>query len=158
MGFFMRLLELIQNFLKNPDFSNTGRIYLIALASLGKDASPNDLINDDLACAESVTNLLHKLWPEIPIITGTWTLRDYLNNSNLFQKTLFPRQGSIILSATGTGNGKLKNGHVGIVGEGETIISNDSSTGMLLENYTKTSWKQKFVDFGGFKMDYYNRV
>lgn len=154
----MRLLELISNFLKQPDFTNTGRIYLACLTKLGKDASPQDWVDDEVACAESITNILHELWPEIPIMIGTWTLWEYLNKNGKFQKTLFPKQGSIIISPTGTGNGKLKNGHVGIVGEGEMIISNDSASGMLLENYTKASWKQKFVNFGGMKLEYFNKI
>ena len=92
------------------------------------------------------------------MITGTLSLWEYLKQSKLFQKSDYPKQGAIIISPTGTGNGKLKNGHVGFVGESEMIISNDSASGLLLENFTRTSWKQKYFDFGGFKMEFYHRV
>lgn len=158
LRFLQRLLTLIQRFLMNPDKSNSGSIYLMAISKLGHDASPNDLVDDDVACAESVTTILHTLWPEMPIITGTWTLWEYLKKSKHFQKTLFPQKGDIVISPTGTGNGRLRNGHVGIVGEGEMIISNDSPTGLFLENFTMSSWKKKYVGAGGFPMEFYRKT
>ena len=158
INFMLRILELIQNFLKKPDYSNSGRVYLACLSKLGKDASPKDLVDDDVGCAETVSTILHELWADIPVISGTYTLWDYLKFSGKFKEILIPQSGDIVISPTGTGNGRIKNGHVGFVGEGEVIISNDSSTGLLLENYTRSAWKAKFVTLGGFPMRYYRKT
>ena len=112
INFMLRILELIQNFLKKPDYSNSGRVYLACLSKLGKDASPKDLVDDDVGCAETVSTILHELWADIPVISGTYTLWDYLKFSGKFKEILIPQSGDIVISPTGTGNGRIKNGHM----------------------------------------------
>ena len=57
--FLKRLLFLLQDYLFNPDNSPKGNLYLMAILSLGMDASPDDVAEDIFGCAESV-NAIHK--------------------------------------------------------------------------------------------------
>ena len=156
--FLIRLIELIKSFIMNPDFSNKGKLYTAALLQLGKDASPTDRVPDDVACVESLTTILRSLWPEVPIITGTYTFWEYLKRSRLFQKIDYPEPGCIIISPTGTGNGRLRNGHTGIVGKDRIVMSNDSDSGLFMEFYTIDSWKKKYGEIGGFPVEFYRPI
>jgi hypothetical protein len=121
-------------------------IFKIAKASLGIDISPLDVISDDLGCAESVSWVLKKAIG-FPLITGTWSLLEYLKKDNRFEQITESETGCIIISATGTGNGKIR-GHVGIVGENK-IMSSDSLDGIWKENYTSLTWKERYGQQGG---------
>ena len=157
--FLIHLVTLLKEFILTPDLTNQGKLYAAALLQMGRDASPRDLEPDDVACVESVTTLIHQIRPEVPIMTGTWTFLEYLKRSSmLFQKTDDPKPGCIIISPTGTGNGKLKNGHTGIIGKDGIIMSNDSASGLFLENYTLESWKHKYGKIGGFPVEFYRLV
>lgn len=146
-----RLVSLISSYFMNPDETNQGKLYLEAVLSIGKDASPIDLAGDSNGCAESVTNVLRKILPEVPVILGTYTLLEHLKQSPRFQQTVFLRPGTIVICATGTGNGRIQ-GHVGIVGKQAIIMSSDSATGLWLENFTYGSWYHKYHNVGGFKV------
>lgn len=112
-------------------------------AKLGTDVSPRDLAHDEVGCAESVTTLLKELYPETPIITGTYTLWEYLRDpKNGYERVTVPTPGCIIISPTGTGNGT---GHVGIFTRENLIASNQSSTGRFLENYTLDVWLRTYA-------------
>lgn len=150
-SFLVRLVELVKTAFMNDDNTKVGLLYKDAILHLGKDASPVDLAADDLGCAESVTNIIHKVIPEVPIITGTYNLLEHLKNSSKFKQTVFLRPGTIILCATGTGNGRIR-GHTGILGEKAIIMSSDSATGLWLENFTYGSWYHKYATIGGFKV------
>lgn len=113
----------------------------VAQASIGTDASPSDLAPDELGCAETVTNILKKVYPEVPILTGTWTLWDYLRNpKNGYVQVSEPTPETIIISPTGLGKAGT-NGHVGIFLEDGLIASNDSKTGRFIQNHTLDTWK-----------------
>lgn len=137
--------------------TNSQKILKIAKTASGLDASPNDVVADELACAESVSNILRKILPDFPIITGTWTLMDYLSKNKLFKEVTSPSAGTIIISATGTGNGKIR-GHVGIFIEGGMIMSNDSRDGLFKANYTLESWNQRYLQLGGFPVRFFEMV
>jgi hypothetical protein len=116
-------------------------------ANLGTDASPKDAANDEVACAETVTTLLKQVYPEVPIILGTWTLYEYLNNpKNGFKKVEEPKAETIIISPTGTGKpGTI--GHVGIFDEHGLIMSNNSFgllRGKFTQNYTLPLWQSRY--------------
>lgn len=134
------------------------KVYETATALIGKDASPKDLVKDGVGCAESVSTILHGLIPTFPIVTGTWSLWDVLRARPDFMEVkegsvLEP--GDIILCATGTGNGKVSNGHVGILSIGDGIMSNDSLDGIWKVNFTRESWKSYFVIKGGYPVHYF---
>jgi hypothetical protein len=117
----------------------------VCKANLGNDASPKDVADDEVACAETVTTLLRQVYPEVPIITGTWTLYEYLNNpKNGFKKVTEPKAETIIISPTGSGRGV---GHTGIFDEQGLIMSNNSFgllRGKFTQNYTLPLWQSRY--------------
>ena len=153
-----RLLTLIRNFLMKPDLSFSGSLYLMAISKLGKDASPQDRASDEYGCVESVTEIIHAMLPEVPVMLGTYTFWEYMQRSQRFQETLYPERGCIVISPTGTSSKKAKNGHVGIMGDNEIIMSSDSRSGLFLENYALKSWKLYYKDKLGFPVFFYKLV
>jgi hypothetical protein len=69
-----------------------------------------------------------------------------------------PEPGSIIISPSGYSSKGARNGHVGIVGLGNMIMSNDSGTGMWLEHYSIDSWKLYYGQKLGFPVLFFNKV
>lgn len=130
----------------------------VCTAHLGTDASPNDLAPDELGCAETVTTLLKKIYPDTPIITGTFSLWMYLNNPrNGYERVTVPTPETIVVSPTGTGNpGTI--GHAGIFMEDMTIASNDSRTGKFMKNYDFDTWSRRYVEKQGMKMHLFKHV
>lgn len=135
-----------------------------ALTFLGTDVSEKvkgkDTIPDAYACAETV-NLVHKqaFGEEIGGGASTWLLWEALKNSTNFVRVSEPDAGDIIISPTGTQTRKaLKNGHAGIFTSSEVIASNDSRSGLFLENYSLRSWRQYYGDKGGFPLFIYRRI
>lgn len=127
-------------------------------ANLGKDFNNN---YNELGCAQSINNIfLACLGYEVGGGPSTAAmLKAVVVNPN-FQEvsTSESRAGDIILSATGTGNGNLAHGHVGILGENGVIYSNDSSKDQFLANYTAERWKNYFTIKGGFPPRYFRAI
>ena len=140
------------------ELTNSDALYAAAVLKLGQDASPKDLVDDDVACAETVSNLIQKIIPSFPTFTGTWTLWAYLKKDTRFKQMILSEPGCVIISPTGTGNGRLRNGHVGILGKDGIIMSNDSASGLLLENFNLTSWRQKYQAVGGFPVYFFKII
>lgn len=132
----------------------TMKIYRAALSNLGRDASPADLADDVVGCAESVTTIIKPILGT-PIILGTYTLYEYLSSSPLFQRVDVPQKGTILVSPTGMGNGSIS-GHTGIIGQNGSIMSNSSFTGQWSSNYTIDTWKARYTDMGGIPMFYFD--
>ena len=132
------------------------KLYQVAMECLGKDLVPEE---DDLACMGALNAVFKKAFNE-EIGGGLSTYRAYqiLRIDTRFQKALVPLKGDIIISPTGYGNGTFRNGHTGIVGEDEKVMSNTSANGLWLANYTLTSWKKRYKDYGGFPMVYFRVV
>lgn len=161
MAWIMRQLLLLTDVLarlSKKEATNSDKIYALSVAKLGQDTSPADRVSDELGCAESLTELLHTLWPEIPIMTGTWTVWEFLKKSSLFKETQYPEPGCIIISPSGTSTKGAKNGHTGIVSKDGVIMSNDSATGVWLENWTIRSWGLYYKDKLGFPVYYYKKT
>ena len=129
-------------------------LYLIAKKTIGKDASPLDLANDELGCAESVSVLISKII-KFPIITGTWTMLERFKKDPLFDEVNHSLgRGTIIIAATGTGNGKIR-GHVGILANNDNIMAANSADGIWKQFYTLNSWNKRWRDLGGFQAHYF---
>jgi len=138
---------------------NRVKLYLSALSFLGKDASPLDEAPDDVGCADSVSKVILNAFPNV--IKGsisTAELYKQLSSSKEFSKVSQFKFGDIIISPTGMGTGGLAHGHVGIVGEDETIMSNASSTGLWTSNYTVTSWVARYRKLGGFPIIFFRKI
>lgn len=121
--------------------TNTEKLCRVAISYLGKDASPKDLASDGLGCAESISNIIHEVFPDFQSgILGTDSLKYALNKSPHFKQILYPQKGCIIISPrTAT-----EYGHVGIMLDGGGIASNNSKTGTFDVNYNWDLWIKTF--------------
>lgn len=122
-------------------------LYRSAHSFLGRDASPADIAPDLLGCAESVSNVIQRVLPDFPIITGTWTLWQKLEEDPRFRRVTIPMPGTIIIAPTGSVRADIP-GHVGIFGPSTQIMSNNSLTGTWEENYTLASWQERYETAG----------
>ena len=114
----------------------------------GSDASPRDIADDELGCAESVTNIIKQFLPDFPIITGTWTLWDKMDRDSRFERVTNPKAGDIIISPTGSLRNAPFPGHVGIMADDTNIMANDSATGLWKVFYTIESWSARWEAVG----------
>ena len=126
--------------LLNKDTGPSKNLGAVAESALGKDASPDDIVPDDVGCAESVSNIIRELIPDFPIITGTWTLWDKMENDERFVNVTEPQPGDIIISPTGTLRNAPFIGHVGIMLDNYKIMSATSANGLWEQNYNLDSW------------------
>lgn len=136
-------------------------LYKSALRFIGVDASPSDLADDEYGCADTICSILRNTFGSsmgIPYTVSTNTMYKSLKYSLGYEQINKPQKGCIIISPTGYGNGGLSNGHVGIVGENNTIMSNNSYTGNFESNYTIDTWKARYVDIGGYPMYYFKKI
>lgn len=132
-------------------------IYKVALNSIGLDPSPLDRADDVLGCVESVTEILKKAGAFPKITTGTYTFYFELARSRHWAPTAKPREGDIVISPTGMGNGKIR-GHVGIFAKNGVIMSNDSWTGKWQANYDIDRWNARYRDIGGMPVHYFTFI
>ena len=149
----MHIQTQIVELLQRIGVLRTQTLYQVALARLGTDVSPLDRAPDMLGCAESVSELVRKVYPDFPIITGTSSLWRLLDMDPRFKKVSIPMPGAIIISPTGTAPTKMP-GHVGIMGMGDQIMSNSSATGQFKQNYTMATWKARW-GAAGFPIYFY---
>ena len=140
--------------------SNREILHEVALARLGMDITPEDIISDEVACAETV-NRLHEIAFSKPIGGGASTHYLYyvLQNSPLFKEVSLAQclPGDIAISPTNPDNLTIR-GHVGIMGENEIIMSNDSSTGLLATKYNIKTWMDHYVVKGGLPFRTFRRL
>lgn len=132
-------------------------LYEYARLCIGKDMSftaPNEY-----GCADAVNEICRRALG-FPVGGGVSTTQMYkaLRGSVRWKKVVTPEPGDIVISPTGYGNGRIANGHVGIVALGSGIMSNNSYTGLWEENYTIAGWKARYVTQGGFIMEYYRLI
>lgn len=136
----------------NPPIALTDIIYKTASAACGSDVSP---IENELGCAESVSNILHKAYSDFPgEVLGTALLNQKLMSHPHFRTTLDPKPGVVIMSPTVGDN----HGHCGIFGAGGTIMSNSSFTYKWDYNYTLDEWAKYFRLSKGLHVYFYERI
>lgn len=144
------------------------RLYTIAVSKLGQDASPRDFAPDEYGCVESfceVYKLAFGTYPDgktvMPLVSTIVLNKVFRANPDRFQPTLTPEKGVIILSVTGSGNGVIPNGHVGVLGENSVIItnidnrvimSNNSFTGKWDNKFTMKTWVDRYRTKGGMQV------
>lgn len=132
------------------------KILELAKSKLGIDITNDNWLEDAVSCSFAVTTLLHECDSDIPIIYGTATLLSFLQESTLFERVdgtdYTPQGADIIISATGTNTRPeiIPHGHVGIFLNETNIASNDSATGKWAQNYTRTTWRARYVAKGGY--------
>lgn len=138
--------------------NNRTKLFNTAVKSLGIDASPNDLAPDEVGCAETVNAIFKATFgKEVGGGLSTGLMYKALKDDKRFIKVDQALPGDIIISPTGYGTGGLSNGHVGIVGENESIMSSSSATGTFESNYTLKKWVARYRDKGGYPI-YFFRV
>ena len=152
----MNRLEQLKQLLNTLLQRKSETIYQTALNYLGVDASPSDLVDDVVGCAESVTTILKK-HINMPTITGTYSLLEYMNRSGNFARVDIPMVGNIVISPTGMGDGSIR-GHVGIMGKNDVIMSNDSRTGKWMGNYTIKTWRERYSRKGKMPVYFYKVI
>ncbi len=113
--------------------SNAEKIYQAAFNAIGKDASPGDKAPDDRACAESVSNIIRKVFPDFPILLSTIDLDKKLW-SDLMRFKLVPAPTAGCITVMPTKGSKI--GHCWIRGKRGYAMSNTSATGRWEANYT----------------------
>lgn len=141
---------------------NQQLLYNVAKSFIGTDASPRDFAPDDVGCAESLSQVIRKAFPNLyfPVLLSTKDLYQRFLTSSSFQEVNIPQAGCIIINVTGTGNGTIQ-GHTGVVGKNLSvdgtvyIMSNNSYTGEWDTAYTLRSWKKRYCDKGGMKTHFF---
>lgn len=118
----------------------------------GQDMSPADVAPDELACAETVSDILRHFIPTFPKIISTAELDKYLRKN--YKQVYSPAPNLVVVSPTG--GGLFKNGHAGIIGENNFIFSNNTQTGKLDNHWTVAGWAKYYVLKGKFQMNYYD--
>ncbi len=137
---------------------NSKRLYIVAKNLLypQRDVTPDDIVPDEVACAEALSYVLKLCGVQgIPRngIPSTIDLFKFLSSSEQFIKVETPLAGDVIISVTGTGNGRLV-GHCGIVGV-VNVMNNNSETGIWVASYTLTQWEKRYKEYAGMATHYF---
>lgn len=130
----------------------------LLLSFLGKRCTLNPQIPPEVSCAEAVSFLLKQLGIDTgPTgIPGTASLLAWvLANPATLQEVSAPEESALLISATGTGNGAVE-GHTGFFGgfarqypNDWGIVSNNSQTGLLGEQWSWAQWRKNYTVLGG---------
>src|SRR5438128_8508060 len=157
------VLTFIGSFIPGQRMEPRLILYNSALASLGTDASPNDLAPDEVGCAETIDTIYNKTFAHFIARGKTPTLSTNLlykalRDSLEFAQVDVSLEGDIVISPTGYGtNRAMPHGHVGIVGKNATIMSNDSRTGTFEQNFTLPGWIRYYHLKGGYPVAFFRR-
>lgn len=139
--------------------TNQEKLYETAKGCLNEHLTLDPSVPAEKGCAEAVSAVLAKAgFAGLPAqgIAGTAALYGFMAGSPRFQLTQFPKQGDIIISPTGYGNGRIE-GHTGIVAQ-YGILSNDSASGLWKETWAMDSWNSYYGASGGLPVLYYTWV
>lgn len=134
------------------------KIHDVLVTYMDKRCTLNPQIPPDVSCAEAVSFLLQQLGIDDGTggIAGTESLLEWvLTQPQLFQQIDAPEESALLISATGTGNG-LVEGHTGFFGVFNLqypndwgIVSNNSQTGLLGEQWSWSAWTKNYTQLGG---------
>ena len=160
------LAQKFQLLLMSETLPLNDRLYEVAFSFLGREATPNDEVEDALACVHTLSTIISLSFSELrfPILFSTKDLYRHLKNSPSWKQVDLPQHGDVILCVTGTGNDSVSNGHCGVVGKRQAedmsvwIMSNDSRNGLWSANYSLTSWQRYFGSKGGYISHFFRRV
>lgn len=133
------------------------KILAAAKLWLGKDASPEGLADNTVACAESVTHILMGIGYIGYTITGTYTLLRALQQATEWVEVSNPLPGDLIIYASGTGNGSIA-GHTGFILENGFVASNNSANGIWDTHLTLESMRQRYEVQGQFPRHIFRRI
>ena len=116
------------------------QMYAEAVKWLGKDVTPNDEVDDEVACAASLSTIIHEVIPNFPIVNSTAILASLLDKDPHFERVTEYEAGTVVVSPR---IGPTL-GHCGLFLQGDRIASNTSKTGLWEDNYSINSWLRVF--------------
>lgn len=125
---------------ESKEMSNEEKFIKVCLEALDTDPSTPDTVDDEVGCADTVSHLLKKVFPDFPILVSTKDLDHKMFMDKRFKRMEIPNRGRIVISP----RTNTKYGHVGVFITNERIASNDSRTGLFQGNYTWESWIEEF--------------
>lgn len=141
-------------------------LYTVAKNSLGTKQTLNDSVPSDVGCSEAVSALVSIAGVSIPAggIAGTSQMYTFLQHSPRFLQIAAPEVGAIIISPTSS-TGKIAHGHVGVLAmfnvqynQDWGIISNDSDTGLVHEQWCLKNWINYYHIYGELELAYFRLV
>lgn len=156
LEFLKNALLLAQEYL---GMLNRQKLYNTAYSLLGIDVSPNDLAPDEYGCAETLSDVIKRAFPDLnfPVTLSTTLLFEHLEaDTKNWDVAQVPQPGDVVISPTGYGSGRVPNGHCGIVGKYQ-IMSNDSRTGTWEANFTLDGWRRYYHDKGGYPVFFFSK-
>ena len=142
-----KLPELVKEFMP----TNNEKFLKICLDALDTDPSTPDGVKDEVGCAETLSVLIKKIFPDFPILVSTKDLDWKLFSDKRFERITIPEMGCIIISP----RTNTIYGHTGMFITSERIASNDSKTGLFKGNYSWNSWIKEMKDRRGLKIYLY---
>jgi hypothetical protein len=128
--------------------TNREKFLKVCQEALDTDVTPKDEVPDEVACAQTISTLIKKVFPDFPILPLTNDLFSKLKSDKRFKAVLEPGKGRIIISPR-IGDTP---GHVGAWITEERIASNNSRNGLFQGGYTWQSWVKEFRDRRGEKI------
>lgn len=141
-------LELLK---KQLEPTNMEKFIKVCLDALDTDPSTPDVVNDEVGCADTVSHLIKKIFPDFPILVSTKDLDWKLFQDKRFERTTEPERGAIVISP----RTNTVYGHAGVFITNERIASNNSKTGLFQGNYDWNSWIKTFKEGRGLKIYVY---
>lgn len=127
------------------------KIYETAMSCIGKDLTT--IAPNEYGCAETFTRILIMAGCDIKVLTSTIDVNNVLANSPVWRRVSTGFKGDAIISPTQGDNV----GHVGIIGDGDLIISNNSYTGQVDEHLNMKSWYDFYGKRKGLPIFIYRR-
>ena len=126
-------------------------LYETAKSLIGQKLVP--LNEAELGCVRSLRVVYKKAFgQELCSTASTKVLLDFLERE--WKEVKEGQMGDVVIAATGTGNGEVKNGHVCIVGKTH-YMSNTSATGIFEANYKPENFKKWFGKVGGMPVRFF---
>ena len=144
---------------KQPSRSEELAVY--AKSRLNEHLTMDESVPWGVGCAEAISRILHDFGVSgIPTkgIPGTAGMGTFLRGNKECRKVSSPTPGCILLSETGTGNGKIR-GHVGIIApQGNLIYSNNSETGRFGAHWDIDRWIAYYSNYGGIPTQFFELI
>lgn len=144
-------IELLKKQLEKPMDT---KFLEVCMDALDTDPSTPDGVKDEVGCAETLSTLIKKIYPDFPVIFSTKNLDWKLYSDKRFKRITEPELGCIIISP----RNNIQFGHCGVFITSQRIASNNSQTGLFQGNYFWDSWIREFKDKRGLKIYIYKLV
>lgn len=163
-----QLITALQNLLISkgiqPTMTPAERLYQSAKNALGTHRTLNEAVPPELGCAEALSSIIKDAGVQgIPAqgFAGTIAVSAWIKGNPQFEKIDAPEAGAVIIS---TSEGAT-HGHCGVIAQYDLqynkdwgVISNDSSTGTVREQWSYQNWLKYYRTTLGLGVDIYRRV